>query len=269
MRLDVITPPAAKPMDVADARAHVRQELNVDDVLLDADIRACRRFAQTECRRTLIATRYRLTLDAFPCRPIPLEMGPVLGVLSVKYLDTAGAWQTLATTVYAVDLSGPLPRIALAWGQAWPTTLSQIGAVRIEYDAGDAAAITADASTDIITIKGGIWRTLAVNDVVRFSNSGGVLPRPLLPDTDYYVQSLPSASTMKVSTTSSGSAINILDAGTGTHYIGAVPEDVLAWMRLRIGGLYDNRADAIQAQGGQMLALPYVDRLLDGSRIWG
>lgn len=267
MNLTTITPPAAMPLDVADARLHVRQDLTDDDATLQGCVRAARQFAQTECRRTLIATRYRLTLDAFPAGALKLEYGPVLAVRSITYVDSAGAWQTVATTVYVADLAGDVARIALASGQTWPQADDRIGSVRIEYDAGDAAAVTADASTDVLAIKGGMWRTLTVGDAVRLSNSGGTLPAPLQPDTDYFVESTPSASSFKLAATSGGAAINITDTGTGTHYVGSVPEDVQAWMRLRIGGLYENREDAAVATSGQMVALPYVDRMLDGSRI--
>lgn len=267
MNLSTLIPPAAMPLDVADARTHVRQDLTDDDATLLGCIRAARSFAQTECRRTLVATRYRLTLDAFPVGALRLEYGPVLAVRSITYIDTAGAWQTLATSVYVTDLDGDVARIALASGQTWPMTDDRIGAVRVDYDAGSAAAITADATTNVLTIKGGLWRTLTAGDVVRLSNSGGTLPAPLQPDTDYYVESTPTAATFKLAATSGGAAIDITDTGTGTHFIGNVPEDVQAWMRLRIGGLYETREDAAVANGGQMVALPYVDGLLDGSRI--
>ena len=60
MNLSTIIPPAAMPLDVADARTHVRQDLTDDDATLLGCIRAARSFAQTECRRTLVATRYLL-----------------------------------------------------------------------------------------------------------------------------------------------------------------------------------------------------------------
>ena len=182
-------------------------------------------------------------------------------------MDTAGDWQTVDAATYVVDL-GTVTRIALASSQSWPSIDSRIGAVRITYDAGDAAAVTVVAATDVFTIKGGLWSTLAVDDVVRLSNSGGVLPSPLNPDTDYYIQSVPSLATFTLSETAGGAAIDITDVGTGTHYIGAVPDDVLSWMRLRIGGLYETREDAVATSGQQMVALPYVDRLLDDARIY-
>lgn len=267
MNIERIVQPAALPLDIAAARSQVRQDVSIDDADLDAYMRAARRFAETACNRTLIATRYRMTLDEFPDDVLSLEFGPVLKVVSITYLDTAGNWQTVDSSLYAVDL-GTVTRIALAESQSWPTADSRIGAVRITYDAGDAAAVTVVAGTDVFTVKGGLWSTLTVDDIVRLSNSGGVLPSPLSPDTDYYIQSLPSATTFKLSETAGGAAIDITDVGTGTHYIGAVPEDVLSWMRLRIGGLYENREDALVTQGQQMVTLPYVDRLLDGARIY-
>ena len=267
MNIERIVQPAALPLDIAAARSQVRQEVSIDDADLDAYMRAARRFAETLCNRTLIATRYRLTLDEFPDDELSLEFGPVLKVVSITYIDTNGDWQTVDSSVYVVDL-GSETRIALASSQSWPTADSRIGAVRVTYDSGDAASVTVVAATDVFTIKGGIWSTLAVNDVVRLSNSGGVLPSPLSLDTDYYIQSLPSATTFKLSETEGGAAIDITDIGTGTHYIGAVPEDVLSWMRLRIGGLYENREDAVATQGQQMMTLPYVDRLLDGAKLY-
>ena len=263
-------------MNIAAARSQVNQDSSFDDEKLDIYIRAARKFAETLCNRTLIATRYRLTLDAFPDEAPPdsefgpiltLAFGPVLKVVSITYVDTNGDWQTVDSALYVVDL-GSVTRIALVPGQSWPTADSRIGAVRVTYDAGDAAAVTVVAATDVFTIKGGIWATLAVNDVVRLSNSGGVLPSPLLADTDYYIQSLPSATTFTLSETEGGAAIDITDVGTGTHYIGSVPDDVLSWMRLRIGGLYENREDAVATQGQQMMTLPYVDRLLDGAKLY-
>jgi len=266
LRVTTIVAPAALPMDVNEAREHVNQDLTVDDAKLDSFIRAARDFAESECNRTIIATRYRATLDGFP-RVICLQRGPVLRVRSVQYLDMNGAWQTVATTVYAVDLTGPVPCITEAWGQTWPSdVMPQIGSVRVDFDAGEAAAITAVAATDVLTIKGGVWSALAVDDVVRLSNSGGVLPAPLEEDTDYYLQAVPSSTTFKLSATQGGAAIDITDAGTGTHYIGLVPDGLKAWLKLRIGSMYELTAD-VEYGSADFKTLPYADAMLDRYRV--
>lgn len=265
MPLQTSIPPAALPMSVIEARDHVRQDLTSDDAQLDACIRAATEFAQAECQRTLIATRYRLVLDRFPACAINLEYGPVLAVRSVKYLDMSGAQQTVPTTDYTADLSAGLCRIAPVFGKIWQPSLPQIGAVEVIFDAGDAAAVT--AAGDVLTIRGGLWRPLTIGDRVRFSNSGGALPAPLAADTDYFVQSLPNTISMTLAATAGGNFIPLTTAGTGTSYIGTVPDNIKAWMKMRIGTLYDLRADINILPRGRLDPIPYIDRLLDSSRV--
>lgn len=281
MPLQTLIAPAARPMDVVEARQHVRQDLTDDDASLRGLIAAATTFAQTECHRTLIATRYKLVLDSFPGhwqmgvpwgagyslpdQAILLEYGPVLAVRSITYLDMSGTRVTMPASDYTADLSGDLARITPVFGKIWQPTLPQIGAVEVTFDAGDAAAIT--VSGNVLTIKGGVWRALAVGDTVRLSNSGGALPAPLQPDTDYYVQSTPTSASFTLAATPGGAAITLNSAGRGTSYIGAVNEGIKAWMKLRLGTLYDLRADMVVLNRGRLEPLPYVDALLDGHRI--
>jgi uncharacterized phiE125 gp8 family phage protein len=283
MPLQTLIGPAARPIDVIEARNHVRQDLTADDTVLDMAIRATTSFAQAECLRTLVATRYRLVLDSFPGpslmgmpwgrsyslpgHAICLEYGPVLAVKWIKYLDMAGVQQTMPATDYAVDFTGPVARITPVFGKIWPIPLPQIGAVEVVYDAGDAAAITADAAANAITIKGGLWKTLAVGDTVRLSNSGGALPAPLQSDTDYFVQSVPAAGVCTLAITSGGAAIDLTDAGSGTSFIGAVPEGIKTWQKMRLASLYDLRSDVTALARGRLESVPFVDRLLDPWRL--
>lgn len=277
--LQTLIAPAALAMDVLEMRAQVRQDAPDDDPLLTLGIRATTTFAQAACRRTLIATRYRLTLNAFPGpsfqglqqfvdwsipdHAVLLEYGPVLAVQSITYLDMTSTRQTMAATDYAVDSSGLLTLVTPVFGKIWQPTLPQIGAVQITFDAGDAAAITVSGST--IAIKGGIWKPLNVGDAVRFSNSGGALPIGLTPDTDFFVTAT-GTGTLSVSATLGGSSITFTDTGTGTSYIGAIDEGIKAWMKLRATSLYDLRADMNVLNRGKLEPLPYVDELLDPYR---
>lgn len=47
----------------------------------------------------------------------------------------------------------------------------------------------------------------------------------------------------------------------------SVPEGIKAWMKLRIGALYENREEVIVASRIVVAELPYVDGLLDGYRL--
>lgn len=47
----------------------------------------------------------------------------------------------------------------------------------------------------------------------------------------------------------------------------AVPEGLKSWMKLRIGTLYENREEVISGRSVSIVALPFVDRLLDAYTI--
>lgn len=79
---------------------------------------------------------------------------------------------------------------------------------------GDAGtAFTADAGTDTLTAAS---HGLSNGDVIALSTSASDLPDPLSINTIYYVISA-ATNTFQLSTSSGGSAVDLTDAGTGTH----------------------------------------------------
>lgn len=76
-----------------------------------------------------------------------------------------------------------------------------------------------DTTNNRITIASEDWE---VDDVVRFSNTGGTLPSPIGDGTDYYIVDTTGSSPsieLQISTTEGGAALNITDSGDGTHTI--------------------------------------------------
>lgn len=63
-----------------------------------------------------------------------IPRGPVKEISQVQYIDSDGATQTLATTVY--NLNTETNEFLLAYDQSWPTTRDQANAVWIDYWAG-------------------------------------------------------------------------------------------------------------------------------------
>lgn len=277
--LQILTQPAGLPIDIALARLQVNQDLTTDDALLRVAIQGASNFAESQIERALLATRFRLVLDSFPGpsligvpfgRPfslpghaIVLPRAPLLQVVSITYLDTAGVWQTMLATDYVVDDSDAITRITPVFGKIWPITMPQIGAVRVTFDAGYAARVVADATADTLTFS--LWKPVAVNDVVRVSNSGGALPAPLQPSTDYYVQAV-AGNAIKLAATAGGAVIDLTDVGTGTNYIGEIPGGIVGWMLLRLGSLYENREEVALMNRGKLEPLSFVDGLLDPYR---
>ncbi len=276
--LQTLVPPSGLPLDLADVRLHLRQDLQDDDPLLRLYLQAAALHAEAQVERALLATRFRLVLDAFPCsgqfgmalgnamvpaNAIQIPRTPLLNLGGIEYLDMAGTWQTMPPSDYTLDDSGPVPRITPVFGKIWPIPLPQMGAVRVTFDAGYATPCRVDGSGGIVV---GLWKPLAVGDAIRFSNSGGALPAPLLADVDYYVQSV-AGQRISVAEQPGGAAIALTDAGTGSHYVGAIPEGIKAWMLMRVGALYENREEVAVMHRGQIQPLPFVDGLLDPYRV--
>lgn len=291
MPLQLLTAPLAEPLSLAEAKTHLRVLLGdtSEDALITALIAAARQYAQTKTQHQIVAARYKLVLDAFPGpsqmgvpyghpytlpgHAILIPLAPVLQVVSITYLDMAGATQTMPTSDYTVDLASEPVRITPVFGKIWPITLPQIGSVFVTFDAGDVAKLTADSSADTISVPG--WKTLAVNDALRVSArdktalADGALPTPLAAYTDYYVQSVPGANLYKLAATAGGAAIDLTTAGSGDIFIGAIPEGLKAWMLLSIGTLYENREAVMVDTRISVAELPleFIDGLLDPYRL--
>jgi len=66
----------------------------------------------------------------------------VQSIDGITYLDMNDTLQTMPAVNYVSDLSGLLARVTPKFGQVWPPTLPQIGAVTVSFTAGYGA--TAD-----------------------------------------------------------------------------------------------------------------------------
>lgn len=280
MALVLLTPPTAQPLDLAEVRVHCRVDIGDDDLLLGTMIGAVRDYAENLLGKQLVAARWQQVMDSFPgameasfapygmpyANPgnaIKLSRFPVRRVVSIQYLDQQGVQQTVDPATYTVDYSTEPVRITPVFGQIWPIPRPQIGAVSVTFDAGYAAPITFNGNA--VTARG--WQTLVVGDVIRLSNSGGALPAPLQPLTDYYVESVVQAGTYTLAATAGGPAIDITGTASGTCYVGSIPEGITQWMKLRLAALYENREEVVVMQRGVVAELSYIDRLLDGFRV--
>jgi len=77
------------------------------------------------------------------------------------------------------------------------------------------------ASVNVTNSTIGITQSRAVNEIIRFSNTGGSLPGNLITATDYYV--ILGGTSIKISTTLGGSPVVFTDQGTGIHTLITMP----------------------------------------------
>ena len=156
MPMQLITPPAAEPVSLAEAKLHLRVDFDEDDALIQALISAARQAAEMLTQRQLVTARWRMVLDSFPgCGLMGVPVGqtvtlpghailipksPLQSVVEICYLDMAGVSQVMPSAHYTVDKACEPARITPVFGQIWPVALPQIGAVSVTFDAGYGSA---------------------------------------------------------------------------------------------------------------------------------
>ena len=140
MGFKVITPPSAV-IPIAEVMLHLKDD-SADanrQAEVAALLEAARDHAEHYCGRSFGSQTLELALDAFPAGGIELPRGPVTSITSVKYLNSAGAEQTVSATDYTLDDYGLTPWILPAYGLDWPSALDTANAVKVRYVAGAAA----------------------------------------------------------------------------------------------------------------------------------
>lgn len=143
--LTVVTAPAEEPLTLIEAKEHLRFSHDYEDGLIRSLIVAARKHCETVTGRAFITQTLRLTRDSWPSwkegYEFRLPKPPLLTVTNIQYTDVDAVTQTVSAATYVVDATSLPGRIALAYGEAWPTdAIEQIGAVKVNYTAGYGAA---------------------------------------------------------------------------------------------------------------------------------
>lgn len=142
MARTLITPPAAEPVTLDEAKAQCRVDTTDEDITLTGLLRAARDKVESLTGFALLTQTWELVLDAWPRGiEITLPLPPLQSVTSITYRDSAGVDHTFAPTSYAVATASIPGRVVLIKGQSWPTTeLYPVEAIRVRFVAGWAAA---------------------------------------------------------------------------------------------------------------------------------
>ena len=138
MGLTLVTPPAAEPVTLDEAKLHCRVDADItaDDALLTSLIVAAREQAEHETGRAFVTQTWRLTLDRFPAGAIVLPRAPLASVSSIAYVDADGDMQTLDAGAYQVITDRLLGEVVPVYGGQWPATRCTENAVTVEFVAG-------------------------------------------------------------------------------------------------------------------------------------
>lgn len=142
----VITPPAAEPVSLAEAKAQLRLMDMVDDEHVSRLIRASRQHVERVTGRALLETVVEMRGAALP-RTLRLAGGHLAATpgLSVSYLDPSGAVQVLDPSGYVVvDGGEDQGQLVLVGGALPPMATGRPDVVRVRYTVGWADGLVPD-----------------------------------------------------------------------------------------------------------------------------
>lgn len=133
------TEPVSEPLTLAAAKQHARITHDTEDGLVLAYLMAARQAAEEYLGRGLLTQTWTATFDDFATElylpmAAPLQNDPLASPSTapvITYYDVNGTLQTLATSVYDVDVTSRPGKIALKAGQAWPALQSSRRAWRV------------------------------------------------------------------------------------------------------------------------------------------
>lgn len=145
-RPKIIEAPAAEPISIDEARAHLEaqryEESDVDpldDAKIEGWISAAREHCENFLGLSLATCTLEIALDQFPLStsptglPIELPMGPVREIIFVSWSDESDG--ELDAADYVLDDFAQPSRLRPT-GAAWPAIAASPNAVRIRYVAG-------------------------------------------------------------------------------------------------------------------------------------
>jgi uncharacterized phiE125 gp8 family phage protein len=115
----VTVAPTVEPVTLAQASAHVRSP-DTDDDMITRLITVARMHVENRAGIRLPTQTLAIKCETFDDLA-KLPTAPIQSITSVVYVDTDGASQTLAGSVYEARLEGLEPQIVLKFNESWPS----------------------------------------------------------------------------------------------------------------------------------------------------
>jgi uncharacterized phiE125 gp8 family phage protein len=155
--LTLVTPAAATPVTLTEARAHCRAD-SADDTMLQIYLDAAVAHvdgAEGVLGRCLVTQTWDYSLDCFP-EEITVPLPTLQSVTSVKYYDVDGVEQTITSSNYIVAGQRIAPIETFDWPdidteRPYPIT------VRFVAGYGDAAEVPAAIKAAILLLTGDLY----------------------------------------------------------------------------------------------------------------
>lgn len=146
--LELVSAPAAEPVSLDEAKAHLKVDHADEDSYISDLIVLAREMAENITHLSLITQTWVYRLSDWPrmmadldqqdiLHQIEMPRPPLQTLVTLEYLDDAGVMQILDAAKYDVDTNARPATVKPAWGVRWPTIRGgQYGAVTITMVTG-------------------------------------------------------------------------------------------------------------------------------------
>jgi uncharacterized phiE125 gp8 family phage protein len=160
MSLTLNISPAAEPVTLDQAKAHLRVDTTDDDALITTLISSARARAEWHTGRAFVTQSWTLWLDAWPCSGVvEIPLPPLQSVSSVTAYALNDSATVLDAATYQVDSAASPARLALKPDASPPVALRALNAIAITFIAGygDASDVPAPVQQAILMIVAALY----------------------------------------------------------------------------------------------------------------
>lgn len=141
MSLRLHTPPTTQPITLAEAKLHLRVDIDDDDSLILSLIDAATSACEHLMGRAIMPQKWQLSACGFGAGVLVLQRPTVTAIDSFAYVDPSGATQTLAPVAYRLIIgSDYTAAVVPAYNTSWPAVMSQPDSVNVVFSCGYADA---------------------------------------------------------------------------------------------------------------------------------
>jgi uncharacterized phiE125 gp8 family phage protein len=130
-------PPAAEPVSLAEAKAHLRITHNDEDALLGALIASARRIAEARTGLCFLAQGWTLFRDDWPeDGMIEIPLSPVMAVEELAVFGEDDEKAVIESSHYVVDLASRPSRLMLRGSRQWQRPGRRLNGIAVKLQAG-------------------------------------------------------------------------------------------------------------------------------------
>lgn len=135
MAMILTSGPAAEPVTLAEAKAHLRVDGSAEDAVIASLITTARLHVEAALGLALITEGWSLLLDAWPEDAVRMPIRPVQAVSAVKVAAADGGVAVLPAERYLLDGAGHPPRLVPVGGPLPDSGVPALG-IEIAFTAG-------------------------------------------------------------------------------------------------------------------------------------